>query len=131
MLKLIERFRHFMRCFEPSSVEDDSANTYDEEADVDPFDPFPTPVRLEIRDVIDLHTFQPRDVRRVIEEYLREAYAANFRSVRIIHGKGKGVQRAAVREILSRAEFVRECKDAPPSAGGLERFSYQFCAYPQ
>lgn len=110
-----------MRRSERSSVENSSANIddTDEDAEVDLFDPFPEPVRLEIRDVIDLHIFQPRDVRRVVEEYLHEARGANFSSVRIIHGKGKGVQRAAVREILARTECVREWTDAPPTAGGL------------
>lgn len=110
-----------MRRSERSSVENSSVNINDtgEDIKVNLFDPFPEPVRLEIRDVIDLHTFQPCDVRHIVEEYLREARGANFRSVRIIHGKGKGVQRAAVREILARTEYVREWTDAPPTAGGL------------
>ncbi|HEX8889910.1 MAG TPA: Smr/MutS family protein [Pyrinomonadaceae bacterium] len=87
--------------------------------DVDPFNPFPEPVRLEIRDVFDLHTVAPRDVKRVVEEYLLEARRAGFRSVRIIHGKGKGVQREMVRTILARTPFVEDCADAPPEAGGL------------
>ena len=86
--------------------------------DVDPFDPFPEPVRLEITDVLDLHAFRPRDVRRVVEEYLEEARRAGFRQVRIIHGKGVGVQREAVRSILSRTPFVSHFSDAPPEAGG-------------
>lgn len=86
--------------------------------EVDPFEPFPEPVRLEIRDVIDLHAFAPRDVRRVVEEYLTEARAAGFRSVRIIHGKGVGVQRETVRKVLARTPFVTHFSDAPPEAGG-------------
>jgi hypothetical protein len=85
----------------------------------DGFDPFPEPVRLEITDTIDLHAFAPRDVRRVVEAYLEEARAAGFRSVRIIHGRGRYVQRAAVREILERTPFVRDFTDAPPERGGL------------
>jgi len=88
------------------------------EDDVDPFDPFPEPVRLEITDVFDLHTVPPREVRAVVAEYLREARLKGFRQVRIIHGKGVGVQRAAVREILSRTPFVEHFSDAPPEAGG-------------
>ena len=84
----------------------------------DPFNPFPEPVRLEIRDVFDLHTIHPRDVGRVVEEYLIEARRAGFRSVRIIHGKGVGVQREMVRKILSRTSFVEAYTDAPPEAGG-------------
>ena len=90
------------------------------EADkLDPFNPFPETVRLEIRDIFDLHTFHPRDVKRVVEEYLLEARRAGFRSVRIIHGKGKGVQRKLVQSILARTGFVESWTDAPPHAGGL------------
>ena len=88
-----------------------------DEDDVDPFNPFPEPIRLEIRDVFDLHTIAPRDVKRVVVEYLAEARAAGFRCVRIIHGKGKGVQREMVRSILARTEFVQDWTDAPPEAG--------------
>jgi len=83
------------------------------------FDPFPEPVRLEIADTIDLHAFAPRDVGRVVEAYLEEARAAGFRSVRIIHGRGRYVQRAAVRAILERTPFVAAYTDAPPERGGL------------
>lgn len=81
--------------------------------------PFPEPVVIEITDVFDLHTIQPREVGLVIEEYLREARAKGFRVVRIIHGKGRGVQRNIVRSILSRTTFVIGWSDAPPEAGGL------------
>ena len=89
-----------------------------EEPDVDPFDPFPEPVRLEIGDVFDLHTIPPREVRAVVEEYLREAHGRGFRQVRLIHGKGVGVQREAVRAVLARTPFVEHFTDAPPEAGG-------------
>jgi hypothetical protein len=55
--------------------------------------PFPDPVEIEITDVFDLHTIPPRDVKAVVEEYLRLAHEKGFKSVRIIHGKGIGVQR--------------------------------------
>ena len=93
--------------------------SFDEEEEVDPFNPFPEPVRLEVRDTFDLHTIAPKEVKRVVEEYLIEAREAGFRSVRIIHGKGKGVQRQMVRNILARTPFVEEWTDAPPEAGGL------------
>lgn len=100
----------------------DGQETADEdsvdESEVDPFNPFPEPVRVEIRDVFDLHSIQPRDVRRVVEEYLSEARRAGFRSVRIVHGKGVGVQREIVRSILARTPFVEDWTDAPPEAGG-------------
>lgn len=90
-----------------------------EEEAADPFDPFPEPVRLEIGDVFDLHTIPPRDVKVVVEEYLQEARARGFASVRIIHGKGKGVQRRMVHTILARTPFVADWTDAPPGAGGI------------
>lgn len=87
--------------------------------DVDPDNPFPDPVEIEITDVFDLHTIRPRDVKAVVEEYLRLAKEKRFKVVRIIHGKGIGVQREAVRSILTRTEFVLDWSDAPPQAGGL------------
>lgn len=87
--------------------------------DVDPENPFPEPVEIEITDVFDLHTIPPRDVKLVVEEYLRLAHEKGFKAVRIIHGKGIGVQREMVRQILSRTPFVVDWTDAPPGAGGL------------
>lgn len=80
--------------------------------------PFPEPVVIEITDVFDLHTIPPRDVKRVLEEYLREAHAKGYRVVRIIHGKGIGVQREIVRSILRRTPFVLGWTDAGADAGG-------------
>jgi dsDNA-specific endonuclease/ATPase MutS2 len=91
----------------------------EDDPNVDPFNPFPEPIELEITDVIDLHTIPPRDVKRVVEEYVQQAYDAGFRSVRIIHGKGIGVQREMVRKVLERNSFVAGWSDAPPQAGGL------------
>lgn len=91
----------------------------DSEEPIDPFDPFPDPVRIPITDVFDLHTIQPRDVKLVVEEYLNEAQRLGLGSVRIIHGKGIGVQREMVRAILGRTPFVIDWTDAPPEAGGL------------
>ena len=81
--------------------------------------PFPDPVEIEITDVFDLHTIPPRDVKAVVEEYLRLAHEKGFKVVRIIHGKGIGVQREMVRSILARTGFVIDWTDAPPEAGGL------------
>jgi DNA-nicking Smr family endonuclease len=80
--------------------------------------PFPEPVEIEITDVFDLHTIQPREVKRVVEEYLRVAHEKGFRSVRIVHGKGIGVQREMVRSILTKTPFVQDWTDAPAPAGG-------------
>jgi hypothetical protein len=93
-------------------------NDSDDNDDNGDADFFPEPVRLEIGDVFDLHSFAPRDIERVVEEYLLEARRAGFRSVRIIHGKGRGVQRRLVQSILARTPFVRDWTDAPPQSGG-------------
>jgi DNA-nicking Smr family endonuclease len=81
------------------------------------YNPFPEPVVIEITDVFDLHTIPPKQVKAVVEEYLREAHEKGFRVVRIIHGKGIGVQREIVRSVLERTDFVLEWMDAPPDAG--------------
>ena len=86
---------------------------------MDPENPFPEPVEIEITDVFDLHTIPPRDVKRVVEEYLELAREKAFPVVRIIHGKGIGVQRELVRTILARTDFVLDWTDAPPEAGGF------------
>lgn len=86
---------------------------------MDTEDPFPEPVEIEITDIFDLHTIPPRDVKRVVEEYLELARDKGFPVVRIIHGKGIGVQREMVRTILARTNFVLDWTDAPPEAGGL------------
>lgn len=87
--------------------------------ETDPNNPFPDPVEIEITDVFDLHTITPREVKPVVEEYLRLAHEKGFACVRIIHGKGKGVQRELVRSVLARTPFVYDWTDAPPEAGGL------------
>jgi dsDNA-specific endonuclease/ATPase MutS2 len=87
-------------------------------AEDDVTDPFAEPVELEITDVIDLHTIPPKQVKAVVEEYLYQAQARGFRYVRIIHGKGQGVQRELVRKLLARNAHVISFYDAPPEAGG-------------
>ena len=76
------------------------------------------PIRLEVTDVLDLHTFVPREVTSVVETYLAEARAKGFSTVRIIHGKGTGTQRAMVHAVLNRTAFVASFEDAPAEAGG-------------
>lgn len=76
------------------------------------------PVRIPITDVFDLHSVPPRDVKAVVEEYLIEARRLGFRAVRIIHGRGIGVQRETVRAVLARTDFVADYRDAPAEAGG-------------
>ena len=85
--------------------------------DIDLQNPFPEPFELEISDTLDLHAFAPRDVKSVTETYLSEAYQKGFRVVRIIHGKGIGVQRETVRKILAETDFVKSFKNAPEFSG--------------
>ena len=76
------------------------------------------PVRIPITDVFDLHTFQPKEVAGAVEAYLEEANRLGLKSLRIIHGRGIGVQRQIVRAVLARTPFVLSYADAPPEAGG-------------
>ncbi len=76
------------------------------------------PVRIPITDVFDLHTVPPRDVKPIVEEYLLEAHRLGFKALRIIHGRGIGVQREIVRSILAESSFVESFSDAPLEAGG-------------
>ena len=76
------------------------------------------PVKIEIEDVLDLHTFRPRDIPDLLEDYFLECLKAGFYSVRIIHGKGKGIQKKRVQELLKKNPKVTSYKDAPPEAGG-------------
>ncbi|MCS7043213.1 MAG: Smr/MutS family protein [Bryobacteraceae bacterium] len=80
--------------------------------------PFGEPVPLEIRDVLDLHAFAPRDAKAALEAWLEEVHARGFRWVRVIHGRGIGVQREMVRRVLARCPYVESFSDAPPEAGG-------------
>lgn len=76
------------------------------------------PVVVEIRDVIDLHTFHPKDVPGLLDEYIRACVEKKYATVRIIHGKGKGFLKARVEGILERHPLVAHFQAAPPEAGG-------------
>lgn len=76
------------------------------------------PVKVPIEDCLDLHTFLPRDIPDLLEDYLAECLRAGLYSVRIIHGKGRGVQKRRVQGILQKNPLVYSFKDAPPEAGG-------------
>jgi len=78
----------------------------------------PEEIVVPIEDRIDLHPFRPRDVRSVVESYLEQAVEAGFREVRLIHGRGIGVQREIVRSLLTRHPQVLEFYDAPADRGG-------------
>lgn len=76
------------------------------------------PIQIPIEDTLDLHPFLPAEVRDVVEEYLRAAREAGFTQVRLIHGKGIGVQRKAVRALLDRIEWVDGYEDGGQGGGG-------------
>jgi dsDNA-specific endonuclease/ATPase MutS2 len=76
------------------------------------------PVRIPITDIFDLHTVPPRDVEAIVEAYLEEANRLGLKALRIIHGRGIGVQREMVRAVLARTPFVADFRDAPAEAGG-------------
>jgi dsDNA-specific endonuclease/ATPase MutS2 len=76
------------------------------------------PVEIPITDVFDLHTIAPRDAQAAVEAYLDEAYRIGLTALRIIHGRGIGVQREMVRAILRKTPYVLQFADAPVEAGG-------------
>ena len=73
------------------------------------------PVRIPIEAELDLHPFAPRDVRSVVEEYINEAYAAGWSEVRLVHGRGRGVQRGIVQQALEQHALVESFADDPRS----------------
>ena len=71
--------------------------------------------RVPIEDALDLHAFAPRDIKSVVEEYVNAAHEAGLREVRLIHGRGKGVQRGIVQQALERHQLVEAFWDAAES----------------
>jgi dsDNA-specific endonuclease/ATPase MutS2 len=98
----------------PAEVPDENQNP----ASTEDGNPFTEPVILPIRDVLDLHTVSPRDAEAVVTEYLLECYRLKLTKIRVIHGRGIGVQRAMVRKVLERLDFVESFGEAPAEAGG-------------
>ena len=119
-MRLDRLFRRFRGKPQTTTPEDSLIETRDdsEDAQIDPDNPFPDIVVIEFKDVIDLHSIPPRQVRAVVEDYLEEARRRGVRKVRIIHGKGIGVQRETVRSILARTPFVVGFGNGPAEAGG-------------
>jgi len=76
------------------------------------------PVVLPIADILDLHTFNPRELSDLLDDYLRACVEAQIYAVRLIHGKGKGILRSRVQGILKQHPLVRSYQPAPPEAGG-------------
>jgi DNA-nicking Smr family endonuclease len=81
-------------------------------------EPFSEPVELPVEDALDLHAFSPKDIPSVVESYLEAACEAGLEEVRLIHGRGKGVQKRRVESVLSRSPLVRDFGQAPPDRGG-------------
>ena len=91
-----------------------------EDADETPFD-------IPITGELDLHSFAPRDIPSLVEEYVRACREKGLLLVRLIHGRGKGVQRAEVRRVLRRLESVASFEDAPPASGGWGATLVKLC----
>lgn len=73
---------------------------------------------VPIEGVLDLHPFHPRDVASVVDEYVRAAHAAGLCEVRLVHGRGTGVQRGIVQAALERHPLVESFRDDMASALG-------------
>ncbi|HEY3055864.1 MAG TPA: Smr/MutS family protein [Thermoanaerobaculia bacterium] len=76
------------------------------------------PHEIPIEDVLDLHPFRAAEVRDAALDYLIEARARGFRQVRLIHGRGAGVQRERIQSMLRKLDWVEGFADADPSGGG-------------
>ena len=76
------------------------------------------PIEIPITDTLDLHPFRPNEIRDVARDYLAEAHARGFRQVRLIHGRGIGMQRENIRKLLASLDFVEAFHDADGSGGG-------------
>lgn len=76
------------------------------------------PIKIPIDGTLDLHTFHPKEVPDLIEDYLSACVEEGIFSVRIVHGKGRGIQKARVQSLLSKNKLVANYQDAPPDAGG-------------
>ncbi len=81
-------------------------------------DPSGPPVPIPVEDVLDLHPFRARETADVVADYVEAAAAKGLREIRLIHGRGKGVQRAIVRAALARSPHVVSFSEATPDGGG-------------
>ena len=96
-----------------------------------PEDQVSEPIEVPITDTLDLHPFQPREVSSVVREYLNAAHEAGLSHLRIIHGRGKGVQRNTVRKLVERDPRVAAFGDAPLEAGGWGATWIEFRVEPE
>ena len=99
-----------LRMNDHHSVKDDD--------DRDPVDAAGEPFQLPIEDALDLHAIAPADVREAVTGYLEACREHGLREVRIIHGRGTGVQREIVRSLLAKSPLVVAFADAPGDRGG-------------
>ena len=98
----------------PRTVLDEQSSEFELEAEQGP----PEEVVMEIGDVLDLHSFPPKQVKDLVRDYLDHAIEHGWHQVRIIHGKGIGVQRRTVRAILEKDPRVEAFGDPPGESGG-------------
>ncbi len=105
----------------PDPAESEQAEidpTDSEQTELEQPDEIPPVVEVEIGPVIDLHTFPPSETRAIVEAYLEEVVFQGLTEVRIIHGRGEGVQREIVRSVLDANPLVASFADAEPARGG-------------
>jgi len=76
------------------------------------------PVKMPIEDILDLHTFIPKDIPDLLVDYFETCIDADIYSVRIVHGKGRGILKKQVQELLKQNQMVESFRNAPPEAGG-------------
>jgi DNA-nicking Smr family endonuclease len=76
------------------------------------------PVKIPIQDILDLHTFKPKDLPDLLVDYFQACIDAGIFSVRIVHGKGRGILKKRVQGVLKKNLMVKSFQDAPPEAGG-------------
>ena len=76
------------------------------------------PVKIPIQDILDLHTFNPKDLPDLLVDYFEACIDAGIFSVRIVHGKGRGILKKRVQGVLKKNIMVKSFQDAPPEAGG-------------
>jgi len=76
------------------------------------------PVKMPIEDILDLHTFKPKDIPDLLVDYFESCINEGIYSVRIVHGKGRGILKKRVQGLLKKNLMVKSFQDAPPEAGG-------------
>jgi dsDNA-specific endonuclease/ATPase MutS2 len=88
------------------------------ESSLDTDAPFAGPIVIPIEDSLDLHPFAPKDIPSVVEEYIEQCLQAGIYEIRLIHGRGRGIQRRIIQSLLEKHPQVLSFKDAPAEAGG-------------